>query len=489
MTVPEPPVDDRPTVALVRDLCAALETEGIRQCHWKSNAFLHRSRTAENDLDLLIARSHSGRFAAVLHKLGFKLVSSNLGSLPGVNSYYGYDEEADRLVHVHAHYQLIVGDDLTKNYRIPLEEAFLDSATLDGEFRVPAPELEFILLVIRLVLKHRTWDAVVAHLGRIPVGARQELADLQDRVDHERVDELLERHLPFIRHETFAACVRVLDATAGRPIGIGVAARLVAELKSCARRPRWEDVRLKFCRRGLSIARKLIAHKPRRKQFVAGGAVVAIVGADGAGKSTAVEALYTWLSKNFAVTRVHLGRPPRSRTTMVVGVLTRARSAISILRGHRRRGEPPSPHEHRAWLMVALARDRYLAIRRLRRIATNGELVVCDRWPLPQLSRMDSPRIHRALQPGDNRPLLRALSALELRYYRAIVPPDALIVLLVDPEIAVARKPEEAADFVRGRWIEMWQVDWEATGAHVIDAGRPKEEVLSRLKSLVWSEV
>lgn len=489
MIVPEPPVDDPPTVALVRELCAALDAAGVRQCHWKSNAFLDRSRTAENDLDLLIARADSGRFASVLHRLGFKRVLSRWGGLPGVSSYYGFDEEADRLVHVHAHYQLVVGDDLTKNYRIPLEQAFLDSATLDGEFRVPAPELEFIMLVIRLVLKHRTWDAVVARLARIPATAGDELRYLQARLDPQRLDAMLACHLPFVGRRTFEGCVRALDPAAGTWEGVAAGRRLVAELSSCARRPRRTDVGLKLWRRGLLIACRLISYKPPRRQLATGGAVIAIVGADGAGKTTAVDALHTWLSKNFAVTRMHLGKPPRSRTTSVIRILVRARSAAAVLRGERSRGEDPPPRGYQAWPLVALARDRYLAIRRLRRSATNGELVVCDRWPLPQLSLMDTPRIHRNLQPGSDSRLLRAMAALELRYYRAMTPPDALIVLLVDPDVAVARKPEEPPDFVRGRWIELWQVDWAELGAHVVDADRSQEEVLARLKSLVWSEV
>jgi hypothetical protein len=32
-------------------------------------------------------------------------------------------------------------------------------------------------------------------------------------------------------------------------------------------------------------------------------------------------------------------------------------------------------------------------------------------------------------------------------------------------------------------------VDWEAMGFHVVDAGRSPEEVLSEIKSLVWSEL
>lgn len=492
MIVPEPTVSDRPTLALVRELCSALDAERVRYCHWKSNAFLARSRSAENDLDLLIARADNDRFAAVLHRLGFKLVWTPWLSLPGVLSYYGYDEEADRLVHVHAHFQLIVGDDLTKNYRVPLEDAFLAEATYDGEFPVPPAELELIMLVIRLVLKHKTWDAVVARLGRIPADAREELAYLQDRADEERVGALLERFLPFVDRQTFADCERVLRPDAGTREGIRAAQRLLAQLKPWARRPRSVDVRLKLFRRGLIIVGRLISRRSPSKRLVAGGAMIAIVGADGAGKSTAVDALHQWLSKNFAVTRAHLGKPPRSRTTTVVRILTLAWSAASILLGRRTstaEGEEPTPRSYHAWLLVALARDRYLAISNARRIATNGGLVVCDRFPLPQLSMMDAPRIARSLVPENDSRLARALAALEQRYYRAMSPPDALIVLLVDPEIAVARKPEEEADFVRGRWAEIWEVDWEALGAHVVDASQPREDVLSRLKSLVWSEV
>src|SRR5918999_4406923 len=122
------------TLPLVRDLCEALEAEGVSYCHWKSNAFLERSRTAENDLDLLVRRGDAERFSAVVHRLGFKQAENPARSLPGVSNYYGYDPTSDRFVHIHAHYQMIVGDDLTKNYRLPLEDAFLEAAVRDGEF-------------------------------------------------------------------------------------------------------------------------------------------------------------------------------------------------------------------------------------------------------------------------------------------------------------------------------------------------------------------
>jgi thymidylate kinase len=140
-------------------------------------------------------------------------------------------------------------------------------------------------------------------------------------------------------------------------------------------------------------------------------------------------------------------------------------------------------------LPVTIARDRYTAYRKALRFSANGGLVICDRFPLPQLTLMDSPRIERRLEAGTGNRLGERLSRIERGYYRRLARPDVLIVLRVDPETAVERKPEEEPDFVRARWAEIWNVNWEASGAHIVDASRPPGEVLSEVKSLVWSEV
>jgi hypothetical protein len=96
----------------------ALEDAGIRYCHWKSNESLDRSASGENDLDLLVLRSDARRFEGILRDLGFRDAQlPRWKELPGVYHSYGVDRTSGHFVHIHAHYQLVVGDDMTKNYR------------------------------------------------------------------------------------------------------------------------------------------------------------------------------------------------------------------------------------------------------------------------------------------------------------------------------------------------------------------------------------
>ncbi len=468
---------------LVRELSDELQAAGVSYCHWKGNAFLARALRAEDDLDLLVRRADIASFAATLHRLGFKEARTPGADVPGVSHYYGYDRQADRLVHVHAYYQLIVGDDRTENYRVPLEDALLAAAVRDELVPVPPAELELIVFVVRKVLEHCTWDAVVLGFGRVPPKARRELSYLLTRADRRLVDRLLEQHLPFIDLELFAECLRALEPDTATSARIRVGRRLAARLEPYSRRSRAADVRRKAWRRSVESSRRLRSRQAPRKRLPHGGAVIAVVGADGAGKSTAVETLFEWLSKDFAATTVHLGKPPWSRTTFFVRGFLKARATVSIPR--RSRGVSDAASKAAMLLAVTTARDRYRAYSKALRFSLGGGLVVCDRFPLPQLTLMDAPRIERMI--GADGRLAAAMSRLERRYYRALTPPDVLIVLRVDPEVAVRRQPGDEPDYIRSRWREIWEIDWPTLGAHVVDAGRSRDEVCSEIKSLVWS--
>jgi len=477
---------------LIQDLLKSLESERILYCHWKSNAALDRALEGEDDLDLLVRRSDGGRFAEIVSRLGFREArAKGLKDLPGVLDHFGYDERADRLIHVHTHYQLVLGSDLSKNYRLPLEGPYLASSSARGPVRVPAGEYELAVLVMRLVLKHCTWDAWLMGLGRLSSSEKRELSELAVPENLAKVDPVL-AHLRSVDRSLFEACLDILPE--GRPLlkRFRVARRLQKALRSCSRGPQGADTSLKLLRRiWLPLKSRLSKREPKRSPSH-GGLLIAFVGGDGAGKTTAINEIYAWLAESFETIKVHMGKPSWSLTTVLVRGFLKIGTMLRLYPFVIGDDEPYStafPGYPSLIRSVCTARDRFLTYRRARRFSSNGGLALCDRYPLPPFLKMDGPQCERTTQGLKPNGLLKLLSRVERSSYGKILLPDLLIVLRVDPEIAVARKTDETEVSVRARSGEVWRLNWAETPARVIDAGAGKEEILSRLKALVWSHL
>jgi thymidylate kinase len=492
------------TLRLIDELCRELEDNDIRYCHWKSNEGLDRSASGDNDLDLLVARADARAFEGVLRGLGFRDAQPpRRKQLPGVYHSYALDHDSGRMVHIHAHYQLVVGDDMTKNYRLPIEGPYLASAVIQEPypFRVPSPEFELGVFLIRMVLKHSSWDGIVSGQGSLSASERRELDDLLVRVDLEDVWTLMDRHLPNVSREVMERCLRAVRPGASAAFKIATARRLQRELATTARRTQAVDTTLKMTRRAtIVLRRKVFRLGPDRTRLTAGGALIAIVGGDGAGKSTAVDDLTRWLHAELETVSVHLGKPPRSllsrltkgAMTVAAAVKRSPTSSASALKDSlESKGAAMTPRSRARLVWVVLtARDRYRAYVRARRLASNGALVVCDRFPLREITLMDGTATAAIDDDGRWSASSRFLASVERRYYARITYPDILLVLRVDPDLAVERKRgEQPESYLRPRSEEIWAIDWSATPAVVIDASRPKDDVLREIRSTVWSRL
>jgi thymidylate kinase len=495
-----PVAGERVAPQILVALAEALERERVSYCRC---VCLESDPGADGRVQLLVSRAGMARMARILLELGFKPVQPPPErAIPDALDSCGFDAGSGALVQVQARHRLLLGHELTRNYRLPLEAPILDSAAEAGLFRTPAPELEFITVVLQVLLACSVLDVLFATRRAAPP---EEMARWQARVDRARVHAALERHLPQIGADVFDLCAEALREGASRWSRLVARLRVLRCMRSQARRPPALD-RLLRCWRRLSLAGRQL-REPQRNRLRSGGAIIAVVGGDGSGKSTVVDGLCSWLSSDFDTRNVHLGKPAWSWATAAVrGVLK-----LGQLAGlyppeatfRQTLGRKSLVSIGYPWLLreVCRARDRYGLYVGARRFAARGGLVVTDRFPLPEIRVMDGPQARRFLaQPfdGPERALLSphpedrlpsTLARLEESYYQRIAPPEVLVVLRVDPEIAVQRRTGEDVVPVRERSLEIWGIDWRHTNAHIVDGGKPKAEVLAEVKSIVWSEL
>jgi hypothetical protein len=499
---PDPPATalsvapDTDVLSLVVALAGALDEARIPYCHFKSNEALDRSMRGEADLDLLIGAGGARTFSEILLRFGFKEARPAAGrEVPGVSQHYGLDEPTGRLVQVHAHRHLVIGDHTTKNFRLDIEPEYLAEAVPAPLLRVPRPEHELVLFVLRMVAKHCTLDAMMMLQGRLSTSERRELSWLSERSSLDRVAGFIETALPYVSAELFGRCLRAIRPGTSVWFRARTAGRLHRSLDAHGRRSRRGDAALRIWRRIVWGTRRLVRGAPKKKPG-GGGLLVAIVGGDGAGKSTAVADLAGWLSAVFATKTIHLGKPPPHVATLLVKGPMVVLRQLGLLQATRvpayRLQDSGAPFPGHAWLLwnVLTARDRYLAYRHARRWVIGGGLVVSDRMPLPQLRTMDGCRTSWLIGSARLGKLARRLVALEMSYYAKIETPDILLVLHVDPATAVRRKAgEDDPDSVRERAGEVFDIDWAGTPAVVIDAARPRDEVASTIRRTVWSRL
>lgn len=452
--------------SLLQQLAAALEEHGVRYCQWKGHWKRERWMTGEGDVDLLVAAADLPRFAAAAHVLGCRLARpAPAAEVAGVTSWYGYDPALSNFVLLHVHTRLVIGEYWRSLCRVPIEAAVLADLVPRTLFPSPRPEVELILFVVRMTLRHAPSDLVGGDPAWL-VAARPELAYLEEQSELARVSDQLARHLPAVDRTLFDRCRNALELRASPWRRLAARRALCRQLGATVRSA---SLLLTIRRAAAAVRRRAGAPASGTRRLAGGGLLVALVGADGAGKSTCALALHRWLVPHFRTLRVHLGRPPRALATLIVGGLRKLLPlpGLTYLRH------------------VCTARDRYRLAVRAGRWVVDGGIALCERYPGAEHDQLVGPRI-RELAGPHARGLAHWLADLEERYYRRLPAPDLRLVLRVAPDVAVRRKTDEPPDYVRRRATLVWQAQWTGEGTRVIDAGQPLDHVLADLKAVLW---
>jgi thymidylate kinase len=476
------------TEAAMLELCkqffATLNEQGVRYCHWKSNEHLDKALLGKTDIDLLVDPAHEDRFCEQLKVFDFKeVLSPSDKQFPGLLDYLGMDPDSGRLVHLHVHYRLVLGQKYIKNHWLPVEKLVLDNLETRLGVRVPTPEVELLLLIIRAhmkvdlvsLLKHFVKDLLRQPYTAFPNDIERELRELVQRTDRDAFSNILDQSqlpvpLGFCEHfidKVERDGLRSFDILAGRY-------HLLWRLRGYRRSVSAVTQLLYFKQFILnaSIARRMMT--PPKKTLPGPGRCVSLVGADGAGKSTLIRDLSTWAGWKLETRIYYFGIP---------------KNAIATITSTMRRGVRKLGFDSAArmiadcfWLYVAAYRRNMS--RRIDADLRAGKLVITDRFPMKEFRSMPEPMDNPRIDPGRG-PLRKWLGQIEQRYYEAILEPDRIIVLKVDLEELRRRKSDLLAETHRLK-AEAVNAVAASDSRIVVDAGQPYEKVLLAAKRVVW---
>jgi thymidylate kinase len=481
----------------IQKLIEDLNIKGVRYCHWKSNLSLSQSLAGRTDIDLLIHRKDADAFRGIMSQLCFRPAIMQVGeSFPSVEHYFALDKETGTLVHVHAYYRLITGESLSKNYHFPIEEMLFQNVREVDSIRVPTKSAELVVFTLRMMLKHTSLVELLL-LARERGGVQREIQWLLESRSMEETLKLVEQWLPSVDRDLFSDCVAALQLPVGLLRRIALSLRLRSQIGSYSRHSSiwaWLSGVQKFSIMGF----RRLTRSQKGMISQSGGAVIAFVGPEATGKSTLLAEISNWLGEHFDVDQIHAGKPRSTLLTMIPNLLVPA--LRYLLPAHR-----PSHIESSnitseqsqqiypflfAFRAVLLAYDRRVLLTRAFARASNGSILLSDRYPSLSYGAPDSPQLQYAAISRNRYPVRHLLARIEKRLYQEIPPPDLVVSLKVPVEVALLRNKtrgkEEPEDYVRRRHAQSSNLDFGNAPVCVVSTNQPLDKTVLELKNAIW---
>ncbi len=227
-----------------------------------------------------------------------------------------------------------------------------------------------------------------------------------------------------------------------------------------------------------------------KRQLETGGAVIALLGPDGVGKTTQVRNLRRFLSAKFSLRNVYMGHT----------------GLFSALAHHLRKdnvsdtssqSKPKSPRSGLKAEIEEFMRGVWgiwLALTRLRKAhwarksAQKGYLVLSDRWP-QNLERgyLDGP-IRRVMDKAN--PITEVAFKIENKIFDLIEKqkPDLMIQLVIPYEVANARKPGELSPDAFEQRINLLHRmhNKSPESIEIVDVSASEQSVFADLTTAIW---
>lgn len=491
-------------------LFQALHEREIQYCHWKSNIRLEDSLQGKTDLDLLVSRDQSEALKQILLEQNIKQITPPTGQqYPGMEHYLGFDPSSGKLFHLHIHYQLVLGEEYIKNFRLPLEKVFLENTRTIHGVNAPVPELEAGLLAIRVLLKYRTRDAIKDVLAIKSPGIKRAFRDeikwLLGQTNLKEIREVLENLAPILPAEIILELLTKVNDAPRSGIKFYLLQKRLRKAIHTYQRDNTFSATAHYFQKLWARRKSFRKDSPSTGlRLPQGGITIAMLGADGSGKSTLSKEITKWLSWKLDVKNFYLGSKQPSAMSKYLYLVYRIARRTQRTAAHHLKDNNPitklSAEIRDLFLYLhylSIGRDRILRYETGSRHATDGSVVVFDRFPVSSFNAtknnhiLDGPHIQE-LSSAKSDSMSKQLSDAEQQIYRKIEPPDAMILLNVSPEVSIQRKPDHQEEIIRLKTQTLAELGEQIQAKPgnlafiAINADQPFEQVLLQVKREIW---
>lgn len=489
---------------LIEDLLNAFHREDISYCHWKSNQHLDASMTGDTDLDVLFDEKQKHILELLLKKLGFKKFNSiKQKQYRDIEDYIGLDQGSGKVVHLHTHFRLTLGEPFLKSYQLDFEDNILTSRVFDETYGIYTinPSFELVLLWIRESLKLRNRDILRMYLkNKIQYSGNilNEYNWLKERTSDLELKSILQNIF-----DNYEPVYGFITGKFDRREMLKLSGLIKKEYKKYrlysapkALILRWyREVSVKVYKKTASfLNRPILSHRINPR----GGLIIAVIGADGSGKSSVIKNLKATFSNKLDVYRIYFGRGD-GRISFSRKMLLNAKGKLdatpttnhSDLRVKQTSSEKKNgfiANIYKCLMAFLVANEKRRNFKLMKTAKNKGMLVICDRFPQNQVMGYNDGPLLNHLAKSKN-PIFKALSSLEAKIYAKAEnnPPDVLFKLIADASIVEARKPNETPLESLKKKIEgVKKIQFRNCEVVTVDAAQPFDVVLSEVKKKIW---
>ena len=466
-----------------------LNATGIDYCHWKSNIRLHDSLEGKTDLDLLLRSEQAGEFGDMIDRLGFKLVISEpWKKYPSIVDYMGLDNDSAKFLHLHVHYRLILGRRLLKEYHVPWEEILLTGDQRISGVRIPSPEAELLIHIVRMAVKRDVFPvrSLVKRLLRKSGDSSDDFDELQWLVKRSNVSEL--RKLLHTLGLDGSLGGGVCQVASNPAKANKRALRLIkGSIRSYRRFGPLEGCILMAKRRSLQV--RSLVRQDHGKKVGGGGGAVAVLGTDGSGKTTLCRLLRERLGWKLRVKSYYLGSSRYSPITFIAVMFSVPFRILEKMFPKAFSDSIPAMF-YRTLLEISYANDRVRRFRKGVKAACSGAVVIFERFPLPGV--VDWPLWLERDNPAVRSGLFRAARRLLDDMYAQLEYPRLFIFLDLPQQIAVQRKPDHPPEMIAAKKERLATLFKKVELAPVvfrIDATQTPEQITKKVMKRIWERI